>query len=323
MLILNDNHPARRDIGLQANLITPADAERADIRALRLGVLNLMPVMDATEKDILRCISHSVLQIEPVWLRMATYEKTGKHTSLDHISAFYTTIEEATRHERLDGLLITGAPIEHLPFEEIAYWDELRTILDYARQHVYCTLLLCWAAMAAAYHFHNVAKIAYSNKLAGIFAMDNLLVDKNPFVRGMNPVVPICQSRHTDVDQQALQALIAAGIYEPLLQSDECPVALEGNSIGITAFSSADKRMVYNLGHFEYHERTLHEEVERDRSKTPPIHYPVEHYYADPVNYTGIPRISWQSDRTLFFANFLHVIYTHMNTAPKEHVPFG
>lgn len=322
MLILKGKHPARSELQKYTNVITPKDAAHADIRALRLGVLNLMPVMDETEKDLLRSLSHSILQIEPVWIKMATYEKTGKHTSLAHIHTFYQTMEQATAEQNLDGLIVTGAPIEHIDFKDIYYWKELQQIMDYAKEYIYSTLYLCWAAMAVAFYHYGVNKIEYPKKLTGIFAMDNVHQDSNPFTLGMDPVVLLCQSRHTGIDQQALAKKINQGKLVSLFQSQEKPRALAGKQIGITVFAAADNSFVANLGHFEYHAETIDQEVKRDVKKKPPLVYPVEHYYKNPKTKTGIPAITWKSARTLFYENFLHVMYNRMNTMKQKRQAF-
>ncbi len=322
MLVLQDSHPARTVLKGSTKLITPADAERADIRPLRLGILNLMPVMDETENDILKSISQSILQIEPVWIRVVSREKTGKHTSLDHIQAFYQSMEEATKHANLDGLIVTGAPIEILPFEDVTYWNELCQIMDYARKHVYTTLYLCWSAMAAAYHFYSIQKHLYPQKLTGLFPLRNVQDDANVFSRGMDEVVSICQSRHTDIDQVALQQKIDEGKLIPLFTSDETPTALLGQEIGVTVFATTDKSAVFNLGHFEYNQGTIAAEVERDSKKNPPVTYPVEHYFINAEKQEGLPLMNWKAARTLFYGNFLNAIYQRMNEKQSEHVPF-
>lgn len=316
MLVLNQSHPARTELQSHTAIIDPERAAHAEIRALRLGVLNLMPVMDETEKDILRCISHSVLQIEPIWIRIASREPSGRSTPKEHIDTFYQTMAEATREKPLDGLIITGAPIEKLAFEEVEYWGELMQIMSYSRQNVLSTMYLCWAAMAGAYHFYQVEKISYPEKLAGLFTMRNVQGDENPLTRGMNPQVQICQSRYTGVDLEALKAYIDEGHLVSLFESDDPAEVLGKKAIGVTAWASSDLREVYNLGHLEYHARTIDQEVRRDLAKD--LHYPVEHYYRDPLQRAGIPALAWKSDRTLFFGNFLTAIYERLNQNPSR-----
>ncbi len=320
MLVLNENHPARAELQKQTVVIDPETAQHADIRALRLGVINLMPVMNETENDILRCISHSVLQIEPIWIRSATREQSGRYTSLEHVQSFYQTLEEATRDRGLDGLIVTGAPIERLDFEEVDYWDELRQVMDYAQRHVYCTMYLCWAAMAAAFHFYRVPKVMYPEKLAGLFRLKSVYEDDNPFTRGMNPDVAICQSRYTGLDYEAMQREIAQGRILPLFDSQDVAEVL-GGPLGVTVFASSDMRALFNLGHLEYHAATIDQEVQRDLRKG--LHYPVENYYLDAIGRTGIPPMTWRADRSLFFSNFLNVAYEQMNRHPhKKHRSF-
>jgi len=322
MLILKNHHPARGELNGSTKVITPDEASRADIRALRLGVLNLMPVMDETEKDILRCISHSILQIEPVWITIATREKTGKHTPLEHIHQFYLTMEEATQEGNLDGLIVTGAPIETIPFQEVTYWDELCQIMEYAREHIYSTLFLCWSAMAAVYYFYGIEKNSYTTKLCGIFPLHNVQGDSNTFSRGMDDVVDICQSRYTGIDLVTFQQQVDAGTLVPLFTSEERPESLRGSEIGVTVCAESDKSALYNLGHFEYHEGTINQEVQRDLRKNPPLQYPVEHYYSDPEHRLGLPPMTWKASRTLFYSNFLNVIYQRMNEKSKTKTPF-
>ncbi|MCB9640306.1 MAG: homoserine O-succinyltransferase [Myxococcales bacterium] len=321
MLVLNENHPARAELQKQTAVIDPETAQHADIRALRLGVINLMPVMNETENDILRCISHSVLQIEPIWIRSATREQSGRHTSLEHVENFYQTLEEATREQGLDGLIVTGAPIERLDFEDVDYWDELRQVMDYAQRHVYCTMYLCWAAMAAAFHFYRIPKVMYPEKLTGLFRLKNVFEDDNPFTRGMNPEVAICQSRYTGLDYEAMKREIEQKHLLPLFDSDDRAEVLGGEPLGVTVFASSDLRAVYNLGHLEYHAATIDQEVQRDRQKA--LHYPVENYYLEAKARSGIPPMTWRADRSLFFSNFLNVAYEQMNMNPnKKHRSF-
>lgn len=322
MLILKDNHPAKEKLKHLTEVISPNEAQKADIRALRLGILNLMPVMDETEKDILQSIGHSVLQIEPVWIKIATREKSGKNTSLSHINDFYLTMEQATQEKNLDGLIITGAPIELLDFEDVEYWEELKKIMDYAKENIYSTMFLCWAAMAATYYYYNIHKLNYSKKLVGCFKMDNIQQDNHPITKGMDPIIHLCQSRYTDIDQEKLKSLINNGEFVELLKSSEKPRALNGNEIGVIAFVSRNLGQIYNLGHFEYHEKTIDQEVKRDKSKFSKLNYSVENYYHDSDNHEGIKTISWTSNRTIFYGNFLNLIYHLMNKNKKEHKPF-
>ncbi|MFA5993182.1 MAG: homoserine O-succinyltransferase [Candidatus Pacearchaeota archaeon] len=322
MLILKDNHPAREKLKHLTEIITPKEAQVADIRALRLGILNLMPVMDETERDILQSIGHSILQIEPVWIKIATREKTGKNTSLSHINDFYVTMEQATKEKNLDGLIITGAPIELLDFEEVEYWDEFKKILDYARKNIYSTMFLCWAAMAASYHFYKIPKVTYPQKLVGCFTTNNVQQDNHPQTKGMNPIIEICQSRHTGLDQNKLNLFVSSGQIVELLKSSEKPKVLNGDEIGVIAFASKDLSEIYNLGHFEYHEKTIDQEVKRDKEKNQQLNYPIENYYLNPEIFEGIKPISWRSSRTIFYGNFLNIIYQLMNKNIKAHNPF-
>lgn len=320
MLILKENHPERMKLEKLTDVITPELAERADIRAIRLGILNLMPLMAETERDILQGIGHSVLQIEPVWIKIATRKKQGTNTPLAHIDNFYLTMEEATQKANLDGLIMTGAPIELLDFKDVDYWKEMQAMFDYAKRHVHSSLFLCWAAMAAAHHYYGVDKTRYGSKLAGIFAMKNCQEDGHQITRGMNPLVRTCQSRYTGVDQKRLGALEKEGQIVKLFESPEKPLALNGEKIGITAFASNDLGLVFNLGHLEYESETIDREVKRDMPKGKI--YPVEHYYSDPTRRQGIRPITWKSDRTLFYRNFINLIYHQMNQTKKEHQPF-
>ncbi|MFH1358472.1 MAG: homoserine O-succinyltransferase, partial [archaeon] len=319
MLILNENHPQREKLGRVTEVITPSEADHADIRALRLGILNLMPMMDETENDILQSIGHSVLQIEPIWIKIASREKSGKHTSIEHIKNFYVTMEEATKDKNLDGLIITGAPIELLDFEEVEYWEELKKIFDYTKDHIYLSMFLCWAAMAAAYHQYGIRKIKYPTKLAGVFKMKNIHGDNHYLTKGINPHLHLCNSRSTDIDQLKLKELIQQGKIIKLLESDEKPEALARQEVGITTFACPEFNAVYNLGHFEYHENTLHQEIERDKAKE--IKYPIHNYYKDSET-QEIPKISWKSERTIFYGNFLNLIYSLMNQKKIPHKQF-
>jgi homoserine O-succinyltransferase len=194
--------------------------------------------------------------------------------------------------------------------------------MDYAREHIYSTLYLCWSAMAATYYFYNIEKYSYPTKLCGIFPLRNVQGDANTFSRGMDDEVHICQSRYTGIDQIAFQQQVEAEKLVSLFTSTEQPTALQGSAIGVSAFAEEDKSALYNLGHFEYHEGTIDQEIQRDSQKNPPLYYPVEHYYADPERKIGLPPMTWKASQTLFYSNFLNVIYQRMNEKTMKRVPF-
>lgn len=288
---LTEGFPAKEV--LEKENIFAIDSQRArsqDIRPLRLAILNLMPEKITTELQLLRLISQSPLQIDVDFLRITAHEH--KHTSLHHLNKFYRTFEQVAA-ERYDGLIITGAPVEQLAFEEVDYWEELTAILDWAKTHTTSTLNICWGAQAALYHYYGIAKVPLEKKLFGIFA--NRSVGNHRLIRGFDDYFYTPQSRYTGVAEDQLAAC------------PELEVIARNPEIGSTMIVSCDHREVYVLGHFEYATETLKQEYFRDQERGLDTELP-ENYFQ--YNYpTDAIRNTWRGHAYLFFHNWLNDVY--------------
>lgn len=284
-----DNLPAI-EVLKQENIFVMSDlrANGQDIRPMRMLILNLMPIKITTETDFIRLLSNNPLQVELEFLKLDTH--TSKNTSEQHLEMFYKGFCEI-KENYYDGMIITGAPVETLPFEEVTYWKEVSTIFDWARKHVTSTLYICWAAQAALYHFYGVQKLPLERKLFGVFkhAANN---KRHPLFRGFDDEFFIPHSRHTSVDLQAMEKNAA---IEILSQSPEAGVAIAASRGG---------REFYLTGHSEYSPLTLHEEYVRDLQRGIEIEVPRNYYKDDdPQN---CPLVRWTSHASLLFNNWLN-----------------
>lgn len=257
-----------------------------EIRPLKIAILNLMPNKVATETQLLRLIGNTPLQVEIVLLRTASYD--SKHTEEEYLKSFYMTFDEAIeRHLRFDGLVITGAPVEKMEFSSVAYWDELRRILDWAKQNVYSSMYICWAAQAAMFYLYGIDKYPLDEKAFGVFK-HNVYNKTNPLVRGFNDEFNAPHSRYTEVRRADVEKVKQ---LEILADSDE---------VGLYLVTSSDRRHVFVFGHGEYDADTLDLEYKRDRAKGLPTKRP-KHYYKG-----GKPAMTWRSHESLLISNWLN-----------------
>ena len=263
-------------------------ANTQDIRPMRVIILNLMPLKISTETDFVRLLSNNPLQVEMEFLRLDTH--TPKNTPIEHLEMFYKGFGEVVDNY-YDGMIITGAPVEQLAFEEVSYWEEMKTIFEWARTHVTSTLYICWASQAALYHFHNVRKVPLEQKLFGVFR-HTALDKKHPLFRGFDDEFYIPHSRHTTLSDEDMAA--AAGV-DVLVTSEEAGVAIAASRGG---------REFYLTGHSEYAPLTLHEEYTRDLEKGASIAMP-KHYYAGNNPENG-PLVRWSGHANLLFNNWLN-----------------
>jgi homoserine O-succinyltransferase len=263
-------------------------AVHQDIRALRIGLLNLMPKKISTETQITRLLSNSPLQVELMLIRTASY--TPSNTSANHMSTFYRTFEEVAR-EGLDGLIITGAPVEQRPFEEVAYWEELREIMDYADKHIASTLFLCWAAQAGLYHHYGIEKRQLSEKCFGIFP-HRVEVPYTNLLRGFDDEFYAPHSRHTTVNP------------EDIAREENLRILASSPEAGPHIVASQEFRQIYVMGHFEYDKTTLEEEYLRDRNQGSPIEVPRNYYDHDDPDREILVR--WRCHGNLFFSNWVN-----------------
>lgn len=277
-------------------VMTEERAAHQDIRPLRIAILNLMPTKEATETQLLRVIGNTSLQIDPVLLHTASYESTN--TSADHLDAFYRTFDEV-KHEYFDGLIVTGAPVEQMAFEDVAYWDELCTIMHWANTNVFSSLYICWAAQAALYYNYGVPKYPLDQKLFGVFAHKKLVTDSK-LLRGFDDVFNAPHSRHTEVKREDVEK-----------HSEELTILAESDEAGIYIAESKDGSKVFVTGHSEYDANSLEWEYLRDKNKGLPIAPPHNYYPNDDT--TKPPLVTWRSHSNLLFGNWLNY-YVYQET---------
>ena len=274
-------------------VMTPDRAAQQDIRPLRIGLLNLMPKKIQTETQFARLIGATPLQINFHLIRMSEHQT--RNTAAEHMETFYRPFAEVEASgEKFDGLIITGAPIEHLPFEEVTYWDELRQVMDWTQTHVHSTFGVCWGGMAMIYHFHGVHKHMLNAKAFGCFRHQNLN-PTSPYLRGFSDDFVIPVSRWTEVRQPEIDT--APGL-RTLLGSEE---------VGPCLVEDAGHRALYIFNHFEYDSDTLKQEYDRDVASGTPINVPLNYYPDD--NPANPPKNRWRSHAHLLYGNWLNEIY--------------
>ena len=274
-------------------VMTPDRAAQQDIRPLRIGLLNLMPKKIQTETQFARLIGATPLQINFHLIRMSEHQT--RNTAAEHMETFYRPFAEVEASgEKFDGLIITGAPIEHLAFEDVTYWDELRRVMDWTQTHVHSTFGVCWGGMAMIYHFHGVQKHMLNAKAFGCFRHQNLN-PTSPYLRGFSDDFVIPVSRWTEVRQAEIAA--APGL-RTLLGSEE---------VGPCLVEDAGHRALYIFNHFEYDSDTLKQEYDRDVAADTPINVPLNYYPDD--NPANPPKNRWRSHAHLLYGNWLNEIY--------------
>jgi len=275
------------------SVMTPERASRQDIRPLKIALLNLMPKKIQTENQFARLIGATPLQIDFHLIRMSEHQT--RNTAAEHMETFYRPFAEIEgTGEKFDGLIITGAPIEHLPFEEVTYWDELRRLFDWTQTHVQSTFGVCWGGMAAIYHFHGVQKHMLDHKAFGCFRHRNLC-PTSPYLRGFSDDFVIPVSRWTEMKQAEIDAKPA---LKTLLGSDE---------VGPCLVEDAGHRALYIFNHFEYDSDTLKQEYDRDVAAGTPINVPANYYPDD--NPAMPPLNRWRSHAHLLYGNWINEIY--------------
>ena len=274
-------------------VMSPERAESQQIRPIRIGLLNLMPKKIQTENQFARLIGATPLQIDFQLIRMT--EHLTKNTAAEHMATFYRPFAEIEASgEKFDGLIITGAPIEHLPFEEVTYWDELRRVMDWTQSHVFSTFGVCWGGMAMIYHFHGVQKHMLDHKAFGCFPQQNL-APTSPYLRGFSDEFVIPVSRWTEMRQSEIDA--APGLRTLLGSAETGPCLVE----------DPGHRALYIFNHFEYDNETLKQEYDRDIASGTPINVPINYYPGDdPANK---PLNRWRSHAHLLYGNWVNEIY--------------
>ena len=263
-------------------------AKHQDIRPMDFLIVNLMPTKEVTETQLLRLLANTPLQINVEFLYMTSHK--SKNTTAEHLETFYKTFADV-KHKYYDGLIITGAPVETLAYEEVDYWDELCQIFDWGKSHVYSTLHLCWGAQAGLYYKYGIKKVLLEEKLSGIFSQ-NVKQPSNPIVRGFDDCFMAPHSRYTEVR------------HEDVTKVDRLEVIAEGPTVGLSIVASKDLREVYSFGHLEYDRETLDLEYKRDVKvgKNPNV---TAHYYVNDDPEQDVP-MKWNLAATTFFSNWIN-----------------
>ncbi|CAH0117856.1 MULTISPECIES: homoserine O-succinyltransferase [unclassified Paenibacillus] len=291
-----DSLPAK-EVLIQENIFV-MDESRAyhqDIRPLRIAILNLMPTKETTETQILRLIGNTPLQVEFVLLHPKSHK--SKNTSAEHLETFYKTFDEI-RHLRFDGMIVTGAPVEQMEFEEVNYWEELKEILEWSKSNVTSTMHICWASQAGLYYHYGIRKYPLAEKCFGVFAHT---VNKQnvKLLRGFDDIFYVPQSRHTEVRKEDIESVES---LEILSESEEA---------GVYIAATKDGKQIFVTGHSEYDPCTLKWEYDRDVSKGLPIAVPKNYYPDDDP--TKPPLSTWRSHANLLFSNWLNY-YVYQET---------
>ncbi|MCL2525703.1 MAG: homoserine O-succinyltransferase [Coriobacteriia bacterium] len=281
--------PAIRTLGREnVFVMTEERALTQDIRPLRILVLNLMPTKITTETQLLRVLGNTSLQVEVRFLKTGSYQ--SKNVDPQHLDSFYRTFDEV-KEDRWDGLIITGAPVEQLPFGQVNYWDELVRIFEWAKTNVFSTFCICWAAQAALYYYYGIEKEPVDSKVFGVF--EHYVSDsKNKLTRGFDDVFWAPHSRHTTIDVDAVKACRSIDV---LADSPE---------VGLYLAASTDGRLVFATGHSEYDAETLKAEFDRDIGKGLDIDVPAN-YFVDDDPEKGI-LVRWRAHANLLFSNWLN-----------------
>lgn len=263
-------------------------AETQDIRPLKIAVLNLMPKKIQAENQLLRYLSNTPLQVEIKLIQTKSY--TSQNTPLEHLNKFYSYFDDVV-NEKFDGLIITGAPVEQLEFEDVAYWNELKEIMEWSNSNVFSTLHICWGAQAGLYYHYGVPKYKLPQKQFGIFThcINN---ERAELTRGLDDTFYAPHSRHTGVRREDIEKV------------DRLEILSESDKAGVFIVSTNDNRKIFITGHLEYDRDTLKDEYFRDKEKGLPINIP-ENYF--PENNTDLtPKMKWRGSAHIVFANWLN-----------------
>lgn len=307
-LTLPDRLPAI-DLLKQENIFVMASsrATSQDIRPLKIVVLNLMPIKITTETDLVRLLSNSPLQLEISFMKIRSH--TSKNTPVEHMRAFYKDFE-LLQHQKFDGMIITGAPVEHLDFTDVTYWDEMVEIFTWARTHVTSTLYICWAAQAGLYFHYGVPKHPLAEKMFGIFAQQPL-VPQLPIFRGFDDRFYMPHSRHTEVWRTDIEAANRRLMAELGTDTPPLTIIAESEESGVSIVMAREGREFFITGHAEYSPLTLDSEYRRDLAKGLPIAVP-KHYYRNDQPDQG-PVVTWRAHANLLFTNWLNY-YVYQET---------
>lgn len=273
-------------------------AEKQDIRPLHIAVVNLMPTKIDTETQLMRLLGNTALQVEAVLLRTKTYQ--SRNTSTEHLKTFYKTFDEVNHHN-FDGMIITGAPVEQLPFEEVEYWQELCEIMEWSKHHVHSTLHICWGAQAGLYYHFGVPKYPLDKKVFGVFP--HTVERKSAILfRGFDDTFMVPHSRHTEIRREDIE------------KHPEIKILAGSEEAGLYAMMTENGRQIFITGHSEYDAGTLEREYLRDKNAGLPISIPQNYYPND--DDTLPPRVTWRAHANLLFSNWLN--YFVYQTTPYD-----
>ena len=281
--------PAKAE--LEEENIFVMDENRAmsqDFRELQIVILNLMPIKQDTELQLLRALSNTPLQIDVTFLQMASH--VSKNTSASHLKKFYVTFDEIKK-KKFDGMIITGAPVEKMEFNEVNYWEELTTIMEWSKTHTTSTLHICWGAQAGLYYHFGVKKVLLPSKLSGVYR-HKVMNRKEPLVRGFDDIFMAPHSRHTEACRQ------------DILNNPHLKVLADSDDAGIYIVMADDGQQIFVMGHPEYDRYTLDSEYKRDIDKGLEPDIPVNYYPGDDCNRK--PRLSWRSHANNLYTNWLN-----------------
>ncbi|MFD0872384.1 Homoserine O-succinyltransferase [Chlamydia abortus] len=291
------DHLPAKEILSQENIFVMGEQQafHQDIRPLKIAILNLMPTKETTETQILRLLANTPLQVEFVLLHPKSH--TSKNTSLEHLEMFYKTFDDI-KHEQLDGMIITGAPVEQLEFEEVNYWEELRQIMDWTKENVTSTLHICWASQAGLYHHYGIPKYKLDRKVFGVFP-HRVCKPNVKLLRGFDEVFYVPQSRHTEVSLEDIERV------------EELEILSVSDEAGMYITATKDGRQIFVTGHSEYDQNTLKWEYDRDIQRGMDMEIPKNYYPNDDP--TKPPMVTWRAHANLLFSNWLNY-YVYQET---------
>lgn len=294
-LIIPEGLPAKKI--LESEHVFTMSVERAkhqDIRPLEILILNLMPKKEIAETQLLRMLSNTALQVNITLISTDSY--SGTHTSAEHLERFYKSFDDV-KHRKFDGFIITGAPVEHLQYEEVAYWEEIRDIFEFAKTNVYSTVFICWASQAALYHYYKIPKYDSDKKIFGVYDFE--LLHKDVLTKGFDDVFRMPQSRHT------------YNKLEDLKKNPDIHVIAHREDTGVILAKSSDDRFIFCEGHWEYDRESLYEEYVRDIAKGMEMDLPLNYFKSEEIakeleKAREAINFSWNSHANLFFSNWLN-----------------
>ncbi len=295
-LRLPDKLPAI-DLLKQENIFVMDDsrAHMQDIRPLKIAILNLMPLKITTETDLIRLLSNTPLQLEINFMKLKSH--TPKNTPIEHMMMFYRDFEQM-RLEKYDGMIITGAPVETLDFNDVTYWDEMTQIFDWARTHVTSTLYICWAAQAGLYYYYGIPKYPLQKKMFGVFPQYPL-EPQLPIFRGFDDIFQMPHSRHTEIHR------------DDIIANPELSLIAESPDCGVSMVMARSGREFFITGHLEYSPNTLDNEYRRDKDIRDDVDLP-KHYYCDDDPSKG-PLVTWRAHANLLYSNWINY-YVYQET---------